>query len=84
MALFHEAVRLQNVRLLSSAQPQVVSKILMRPVRLQCEIASCVNFTARSTGALIWVINHKHEIILYSNLPGMLLKKVERSGGVRH
>jgi signal transduction histidine kinase len=78
-----EAVRLQNVRLLNSAQAisEVVSENLNAAGEVtNREIASYVNFTARSTGALIWVINHKHEIILYSNLPGYVIEKLERSG----
>ena len=78
-----EAVRLQNVRLLNSAQAisEVVSENLNAAGEVtNREIASYVNFPARSTGALIWVINHKHEIILYSNLPGYVIEKLERSG----
>ena len=49
-------------------------------------IISYVNFTARSTGAVVWVVNYTGEIILHTGIPGSVSAKLvltDRSGYYR-
>ena len=74
-----EAIRRQNDQLLNSARAisEVVSDNMDSSGEItNRQITSYVNFTARSTGALVWVVNHRGEIVLFSNLPGYVIEKL--------
>ncbi len=43
------------------------------------QVNSYVNFTARSTGALVWIVNHKGEIIMQTGVPAAVLRELGRS-----
>lgn len=43
------------------------------------QVGSYVNFTARSTGAIVWIVNYKGEIILQTGIPASVLTGLERS-----
>ena len=79
-----ESVRQQNDLLLNSARAisEVVSESMDSAGEISDrQIARYINFTARSTGALVWVINHKGEIVLFSNLPGYVIDKLSFDEG---
>ncbi len=43
-------------------------------------IASYVSFAARSTGALVWVVNDRGEIVLHTGIPSHVASDLESSG----
>lgn len=43
------------------------------------QVNSYVNFTARSTGALVWIINHRGEIVLQTGVPATVMQELGRS-----
>ena len=43
------------------------------------QVNSFVNFTARSSGAIVWIINFRGEIILQTGLPAVVRERLERS-----
>lgn len=40
------------------------------------QVISYVNFTARSTGAVVWVVNYSGEIIMHTGIPGSVPAKL--------
>lgn len=74
--------RQQAAKLLSAAQ--AASGIIAGGLDNTGEIAdsqinSYVNFTARSTGAIVWVINNRGELILHTGLPASVATALSRS-----
>ena len=43
------------------------------------QVSSYVNFTARSSGAIVWIVNYKGEIILQTGIPFSVLSRLEQS-----
>lgn len=43
------------------------------------QVSSFVNFTARSSGAIVWIVNQNGEIILQTGIPASILSQLERS-----
>ncbi len=43
------------------------------------QVSSYVNFSARSTGALVWVVNHQGDIIMHTGIPATVIQRLERS-----
>jgi signal transduction histidine kinase len=43
------------------------------------QVSSYVNFTARSSGAIVWIVNHNGEIILQTGIPASVLSELDRS-----
>ena len=77
-----ETLRQQTDQLLNSSRAiaEVVSDNLDSSGEMTGQdIASYINFTARSTQAIVWVVNFKGEIILQSNIPGFVTAKLERN-----
>ncbi|NLM76492.1 MAG: HAMP domain-containing protein [Ruminococcaceae bacterium] len=44
------------------------------------QVSSYVNFTARSSGAIVWIVNQEGELVLHTGIPAEILKTLERSG----
>lgn len=43
------------------------------------QVSSYVNFSARSTGALVWIINYQGEIIMQTGIPASVINQLELS-----
>ncbi|MEA4888503.1 MAG: HAMP domain-containing sensor histidine kinase [Clostridiaceae bacterium] len=43
------------------------------------QVISYINFTARSTGAVVWVVNYSGEVIMHTGIPGEVAAKLEVS-----
>lgn len=70
-----QTLRSQNDQLLNSSRAiaEVVSDGLDASGRIiDPDLASYVNFAARSTQAIIWVVNYKGEIVMASSIPGYI------------
>jgi signal transduction histidine kinase len=76
------ALREQGDKLLNAAQ--AISSTIAVNLDASGEVAnrqitSYVNFTARSSGAVVWIINHRGEVIIQTGIPTEVIKQLDQS-----